>query len=80
MFKRLPPEQQKAIGQMAMSEKTISHIAQHHQVSRNTVYAQQRRAQSGLFSFSSGLWSSADKGYNAYLIAPPPHETQHFTV
>ena len=48
MFKRLPPEQQKAIGQKAISENNISHIALHHQVSRNTVYAQQRRAQSAL--------------------------------
>jgi hypothetical protein len=48
MFKRLPPEQQKAIGQKAISESNISHIAQYHQVSRNTVYAQQRRAQSAM--------------------------------
>jgi DNA-directed RNA polymerase specialized sigma24 family protein len=48
MFKRLPPVQQKAIGQKAISESNISHIAQYHQVSRNTVYAQQRRAQSAL--------------------------------
>lgn len=48
MSKRLSPEQQKNIGQEAISEGNISHIAQYHQVSRNTVYAQQRRARSAL--------------------------------
>ena len=48
MSKRLTPEQQKSIAQQAISENNISHIAQRHNVSRNTVYAQQQRAKIAL--------------------------------
>jgi len=48
MPKHLSPEQQKSIAKQAISKGNISHIAEQHQVSRNTVYSQQRRAQSAL--------------------------------
>lgn len=48
MQKRLSQECQKSIGQQAISGSNISHIAEHHRVCRNTVYAQKRRAQSAL--------------------------------
>lgn len=48
MQKRLSPEYQKSIAQQALNGSNISHIAEHHSVSRNTVYTQKRRAQAAL--------------------------------
>lgn len=48
MPKHLSPEQQQSIAKQAISTGNISHIAQQHQVSRNTVYAQRQRALSAL--------------------------------
>ena len=48
MPKHLSPEQQQSIARQAISTGNITHIAQKHQVSRNTVYAQRHRALSAL--------------------------------
>ena len=76
MSKRLSPKQQKSIGLEALSESNISYIAQHHQVSRNTVYSQQRRAQSALND--EFLPSTPDEKVLFYL--PVTKELLHMIV
>ena len=44
MQRRLSPECKKSIGLQALSGNTVSHVAQLHQVCRNTVYSQKLRA------------------------------------
>ena len=48
MPKTLSPEQQQSIAKQAISTDNISHIAQRHRVSRNTVYHQRQRALSAI--------------------------------
>ncbi|MCH9664452.1 MAG: transposase family protein [Gammaproteobacteria bacterium] len=48
MQRRLSPECKKSIGQQAVSGSNVSQVAQRHEVCRNTVYTQKRRALAAL--------------------------------